>query len=148
MQNKKAKVTLVPSPAEQEISPAYISLPAKKLNMQPVLLGHQFVYRFPVCFVGHTAIYRANGSALRLFMKSLAFGTLVWNDIVNIRTYGCIPLVGIHAGAIHHRKSPFYGGSIRDSPFNATFINRIVRTFGFAGPAIDTFFRDLYSHLS
>ena len=52
--------------------------------MQPVLLIHQLVNCFTVIFIIHATINRANGSALRFFMKKLALCKFVWNDVINI----------------------------------------------------------------
>jgi hypothetical protein len=54
------------------------------LDVHFLLLGEQFINGLTLHFVSHAAVYRTNGGALRLFMKSLAFGALIGSDIVGI----------------------------------------------------------------
>src|SRR6476646_1431679 len=50
--------------------PLKFSTPGCALDVHFRLLGQQFINGFTVHFVGHATVYRANGCALRLFMKS------------------------------------------------------------------------------
>ena len=53
-------------------------------HVQPFFFGQQFFFSFAYVLVIYTTINRANGSTLRLIMKTHTFGTLIRNDIINI----------------------------------------------------------------
>lgn len=114
--------------------------------MKLLLFGQQLFHGLPVHLIGHAAIYRAYRRALRFFMKALAFRAFIGNDIIGIDADGSIAFVGVYHGAVEQRIGPFDAGTVGDGPFHATFINSIIRTFGFAGAAVDAFFCYLNSH--
>ena len=115
--------------------------------MQLFLLGHQLVDRFLVHFIGHTTVDRAYRSALRLFMESLAFGALIWNNVICIDANGAVPLIGIHGRSVHKRKAAFHRSAIAERPFHPTLVNSVIGTFRLAGAAIDAFICYLDRHI-
>ncbi len=72
----------------------------KKSYMQNGFFSQQFIYGFFIGFIRYATIYRAYRSALRFFMKALAFGAFTGHYIINIRTYGSIALIGINFGTV------------------------------------------------
>ena len=108
--------------------------------------SQQFINCFAVHFIWHTAVHRANGSALRLLVKALAFGTLVRSDIINIYGYGSMRCQCIGNRSVHKSIGAFYCGTVCNSPLYPTLIYRVIRTFRFTGAAVDTFIGDLNSH--
>jgi hypothetical protein len=80
-------------------------------------------------------------------MKSLAFRTLVRDDIIGIHADRCIPLGSLYHRAVEQGERPFYAGSVGKGPFDAALVNGIIGTFGLTGAAIDTFFGYLNSHI-
>jgi hypothetical protein len=108
--------------------------------------GQQLVNRFAVHFIRNAAINRANGCALWFFVETLALGAFVWGDIIGINAYRRKTLFGAYSCSIHQGKITFDGCSVGDGPLNATFINRVIRTFGLAGAAVDTLFSNFDCH--
>ena len=99
--------------------------------MQLLFFGHQFVNRFFVQVIRYTAVNRANSSALRLFMEALAFRTFIRDDVICIYADRRILCISIKERTIEKGKTSLNGCAICDGPFNATFINCIIGTFGF-----------------
>ncbi len=56
----------------------------KVLQVHFFFLGQQFFYCFLVHFVGYTAIHRANGRTLGLFVETLAFGAFIGRNIISV----------------------------------------------------------------
>ena len=114
--------------------------------MQFFLFAQQLVHGFAVHFVGNTAVYRANGSALRLIVEALALSTLIGSDIVYINGYRSMRKRGISNRAIHEGKRTFNGSAVGDGPFYTAFIDRVIWTFRFTCATVNTFVGDLNSH--
>jgi hypothetical protein len=108
--------------------------------------SQQVVYRFAVHLIRNAAIYRANGCALGFFVEALALSAFVWGDIVRIHADRRKTLFGAYSCSIHQGKIAFDGRSVSDRPLNAAFIDRVIRTFGLAGAAIDTLFGNFDCH--
>jgi hypothetical protein len=81
-------------------------------------------------------------------MKTLALCALAGNDIISIYSDRGITLVSVHNRTIYQGMLTFHSGAIGNGPFHTTLIDRVIRTFGLAGSAIDTFFGYLDSHNS
>ena len=91
--------------------------------MKPPGPFDESILGFGVLRVGDTAIHRAYRGALFLIEKTDALGAFVGNDVVDILLERRM-MVAVQF------------------PLGAAFINRRIRAFGFAGPAIDTFLSD------
>jgi hypothetical protein len=124
------------------IAPANGSL----LQMEAFLLGKELIHGFLIHFVWYAAIHRAYRGALGFFMEPLTFSAFIGDYIVNVHTDGGIALAGVYDRSVEQAKRAFDAGAICKGPFYAAFINRIIGTFRFASPAIDTFFRYFNSH--
>lgn len=107
---------------------------------------HELLNCLLVKFIGNAAIDRANSGALWFLMKALALRTFIGRNVVGVGRNGRIALLCTHHTTVHERKSPFYGGTICDSPFYSALVDGIVRTFGLAGPAINTFVGNFNRH--
>jgi hypothetical protein len=128
-------------------APGRTGLPVTVLDVQALFLRQQLFYRLFIEIVRYAAIDGANSRTLRLFMETLAFCALIGRDIVGIYADGSIPLAGVHDRTVQERERAFHAGTIGNSPFNATFINGIIGTFGLTGSAIDTFFGYFNRHI-
>src|SRR5258708_2084577 len=117
------------------------------LQVQLLFFGQQLFHRLFIELIRDTAVHGTNRRTLRLFMESLAFGTLIRDNIIRIDTDRSIALAAIHSRPVQKRKLSFYTGTIRDRPFNAALIYSIIGAFRFTSPAIDTFLCDFYSHI-
>jgi hypothetical protein len=115
--------------------------------MQLFLFGQQLLNGFPVHLIGHTAVYRTYRRTLGLFMETLAFGAFIGDNIIGIDTNGGIAFGGLDYGTVEKGKGAFDAGAVGDRPFHTAFINSIIGAFRFTGPAIDTFFCYLNSHV-
>src|SRR5690606_30744395 len=113
-----------------------------------LLLLEELFLRLAMIGIIHAAIYRTNGSALRLVMKTNTLGALVRNNVIDVHTHRFLSFVGFVG--IAHRRGEYsvQRSSVRKSPFFSAFVYRVIRTFGFAGPAIDTLVRNDYRHNS
>ena len=114
--------------------------------MQPIFFCQQFFHCLTIHFVGDTAVDGANGGTLGFFMESLALGTFVGNDVVDVDADGRIALTGIDDGTIEQGKGAFNTAAIGYSPFYTAFVDGIVGALGLAGAAVDAFFCYLDSH--
>jgi hypothetical protein len=79
-------------------------------------------------------------------MKTLAFGTFIRINVINIISDRRILLISIHNSSVKQGKRPFYRSAIGNRPFHATFIDSVIGAFWFASATIDTFFSYLNSH--
>ena len=78
-------------------------------------------------------------STLRLFMKTLAFGTLVWNYEIVVIFHRLIVGIGINHFAGFQGEHTFIRRSLGDLPVNPSFINSIVGALRFTSPTVDAF---------
>jgi hypothetical protein len=63
--------------------------------MHDGLLRQQLLFRFFVKRIGNAAIYRTNGSALGFFVKALALGAFVGNNVIHLIRNGSVPLISV-----------------------------------------------------
>jgi hypothetical protein len=117
-------------------------------EVEKVFFFQQLLFGLHMILVGYTTVHRANGGTLGLFVESLALCALVGNDIVDIVVHGFLRFACIDLASAWRHDGAAQRGAVRESPFLSTLIDRIVRAFGFTGPAIDAFIRDLYRHAS
>jgi hypothetical protein len=68
--------------------------------MQAILLGHELFHRLHICLIRYAAVYRANSSTLGFFVKALAFGAFIGNDVIRIVADRCVFNVRIQCGTI------------------------------------------------
>ena len=71
------------------------------LNMHLIFLCKQFVHGLFIHFIRNATVNRANSSALRLFMKTLAFRAFIWCNVIDIVANGRIALISINLRSIH-----------------------------------------------
>lgn len=83
-----------------------------KSNMQTIFLRHELLYCFLILLIRHTAVNRTNRSTLRLFMKTLAFGTLIWYNVIGVVADGGIALISIYDGSIQKSKVSLDGCTV------------------------------------
>jgi hypothetical protein len=114
--------------------------------MEPVFFCEELFDGLTIHFVGDAAVDGADGGALGFFVKALALGAFIWNDVVSIDADRGVALAGIDGGTVEEGKGSFYAAAVGDGPFDATFVDGIVRTLGLAGATVDTFFCYLNSH--
>jgi|GEM_PF-3137831 len=69
-------------------------------TVHPCFFSKQCFFLFLVVRIRHAAIYRANGSALRFFMKTNALGTFICNYIVKFVGYRGLLFFATYDGAI------------------------------------------------
>jgi hypothetical protein len=117
-----------------------------KLDVEFFFFLHQLVDGLFVQLIGHTAIYRANGRTLGLFMKTLTLGTLIGSNVIGVGCDRLVFLASVHYRSIHQGKGSLNGGAIGNSPLYSPFVYRVIGTLGLAGTAVDTFFCDLDGH--
>lgn len=114
--------------------------------MHALFFCKELFHSFAVHLIRHTAINRADSSALWLLVKALALSALRGNDIIRIHSNGGVALCSVHNCTVNQGKTSFHIRAIGDGPFNAAFIDGIVGAFRFAGATVDAFFCNLYSH--
>jgi hypothetical protein len=89
--------------------------------------------------VGNAAVYRTNGSALRLFMETFAFGAFVWYDVVNIVRNGLARLFGVYRFARRQNDFAAQRRAVFVAPVVGAFVYSGIGALGLAGTAVDAF---------
>ena len=80
-------------------------------------------------------------------MKAFAFRAFIWDDKIDIVRDRGLLIGGMGGTPVGSANQTTQGGTLSVGPRNTAFVNRIVRTFGFAGPAVDAFVGDLDRHI-
>ncbi len=115
--------------------------------MKPLLLSQKLFFGFAPVGIIDTAIHRANGSTLGLFMKTGAFGTFIAHNVVEfIRNRHLFFSTRNHRpiGELH----PVEFSPSPPCPFHTPLIDSGIGAFGFACTAIDALVGYHYCHLS
>ena len=116
--------------------------------MQLGFFREQLFLRFDVVFVFYAAVDRANGGALGLIMETDTFGAFIAYDKINVHALGGLGLIGVGLdAAVTSLVSAFYAGAVGETPLGSPFIDSVIGTFRFAGPAIDAFVGYLNCHV-
>ncbi len=114
-------------------------------EVEPLFLLKQFFLRFAQIGVVYAAVYGAYGGALRLFMETHAFRTLIGHDvIIFVGNWGLGSRGGYDSATVNFYL--FQRSAIGPTPLSTTFINRIVGAFRFAGTAVDALVGYHYGH--
>jgi hypothetical protein len=114
--------------------------------MQVLFSLEQDLLGLPMLGVRNTTIYGTDSGTLRLFVKAFAFGTFVRYDKIDFVRHGNLRIVGmgdLTVGSVYQTPQPC---PLRILPGNPTFVNGVVRTFWFAGTAIDALIGDDNGH--
>ena len=115
--------------------------------MQRSLASSQNTFFLLPLGVRYTAVNRANGGALRLFVEAYTFGTLIRHDVVELITDGLLLGVGLDDRAGFNLVGLGDGSALGHFPFYAAFVDGGVGAFGFAGSAVDTVVGNENCHL-
>lgn len=79
-------------------------------------------------------------------MEADTLRALIRNDVVNIRGNRRLGGVRIDLGTVHAFHHTLQRGAVGEAPLSSAFVNGVVRTFGFAGAAVDALFGNLDGH--
>ena len=101
---------------------------------------------FAAVWIRNTAVHRTNRGALGLFVKAFAFRAFIRDDEIDIVRDGGLLIGGMGSTPVGSANQTTQGGTLSVGPRNTAFVNRIVRTFGFAGPAINALVGDDNGH--
>src|SRR5690606_11021688 len=112
--------------------------------MQPGLFSQQGFLVFYVVRIGNTAVNRTNGCALRLLMKTDAFGAFIRYDITEFLRNRHLFCFATHYRTIS-KINLIQAGAIAPGPRYPSFVNRGVRAFRLDVSTVDTFVCDYYS---
>jgi hypothetical protein len=117
--------------------------------MQRRFLLKKLLRRLYVVLVLHAAIHRAYRGALGFVMESYAFGALVAYD--EVKVHRLRRLRGIRVcfyAAVLAGVQALHACAVCESPLRAAFVDRIIRTLGLAGAAIDALVGYLNCHFT
>jgi hypothetical protein len=110
-----------------------------QLEVHPLFLGHEFLFGLFVIGIGNTAIYRAHGGTLGLFMEARTFGTFLRHYVIDIVADRLLIFVSIKIFTGGGGDISFEVCTIGKLPFYTGFIDGIVGTFWLTSATIDTF---------
>ena len=84
--------------------------------MHPRFFAQQLIFRFNMLFIGQAAIDRANGGALRFFVKPFALGAFIGYNIIKLVGYRFVRRLGIYHISVEVFYHTFQPGTIGKMP--------------------------------
>jgi hypothetical protein len=124
-----------------------MTLSIKGLKVHEGLFSQQQFLGFTVFRIVNTAVYRTDGSALRLVVKANTFSAFGVCDVVHFHAAGVVFLFRIYAAHSGVLALSFEPRSFSKFPACASFVNGVVWTFWLACTAVDAFISNHYGHL-
>jgi hypothetical protein len=109
------------------------------LKVQTLFTFQKHLFGLLPVWVIHTTIYRADRCTLRLLVKADTFCALIRHYIVKIIGNGVMLSIRIYLFSVFQLVSALNSGTIRDRPFDTSFVDGVIGAFWFASSAIDTF---------
>jgi hypothetical protein len=88
--------------------------------------------------IRNTTIYGANGGTLGFFVEAHTLRAFVGGDVIDLIADRFLYGIGVYLPTIGEYHPALKGSAVAVAPFIGTLVNRGIRAFGFAGPAIDT----------